>query len=275
MQPDKRTWDGLKVIDAHAHIGSFRGFDLSTPTLLNNVNSYGIELALISNIDGSQLPGTTGDLNENTTNEVTAKVVREHPKLFRGLLWARPEDGKASHLESFLNSNTDSNGRQVFVGMKFHPMFNHIAADDPRMDPYLELCKEHKIPAVFHSGEVGSDSDPQRIYNLAKRHPNVPIVLYHMGFGTDHKLAIEVALEAKKNRNALLYLETAQVDPDSALNAVKLVGSDFVLFGTDATYFGVNHYGNYQGQINKLRENLPAADLEKVLHGNAIRLFHL
>lgn len=275
MQPDKRTWDGLKVIDAHAHIGTFSGYDLSTPTLLSNINRYGIELALISNIDGSQLPGTTGDLNETSANEVTQTVVKDHPTLFRGLLWARPEDGQPSRLEAFLNSNLDSNGRKIFVGMKFHPMFNHIAADDSRMDPYLELCEKYKIPAVFHSGDEGSDSDPQKIYDLAKRHPNVPIVLYHMGFGTDHKRAIKVALEAKKNRDANLFLETAQVDPVTALDAVKLVGSEYVLFGTDATYFGTNHYSNYQSQINRLRDNLPAAALDKVLHGNAERLFDL
>jgi len=52
-------WSEYGIIDIHAHIGSFRGFDLKTETLLSNLRRFDIRLALISNIDGAHLPGTT------------------------------------------------------------------------------------------------------------------------------------------------------------------------------------------------------------------------
>src|ERR1051326_3763088 len=53
------SWAEYRIIDIHAHIGNFREYDLSLPTLLHNVESYGIRLALVSNIDGAELPGIT------------------------------------------------------------------------------------------------------------------------------------------------------------------------------------------------------------------------
>ena len=58
VEPRPGIWGDHLVIDIHAHIGSFRGFDLSMPTLLDNLDRYGIQLALVSNIDGANLAGT-------------------------------------------------------------------------------------------------------------------------------------------------------------------------------------------------------------------------
>ena len=56
------------IIDIHAHIGTFQGFDLSMPTLLGNLERYGVQMAFISNIDGANLPGTTANLDEIESN---------------------------------------------------------------------------------------------------------------------------------------------------------------------------------------------------------------
>lgn len=269
------AWASLRVIDAHAHIGSFAGYDLSTPTLLRNIESFGVERALISNIDGSNLPGVTKNLSEKTANEITIKVVKEHPKILRGILWTRPADGDPELIESLLNNSEDTDGKPIFVALKFHPEFNQVFADNEKLDPYMEICDRHKIPAVFHCGGARSYSSPERIYTLAKRYPHVATVLYHMGFGTDHTAAIKVAKEAKDKGDALIYLETAQAAPGGVLDAINQLGSTYVLFGTDATYFGTQHYQQYQPQIDMLKKHLSKDDLDNVLHKNAERLFHI
>ena len=261
------TRDGERIIDIHAHIGSFQGFDLSIETLLANLKKYSIQMALISNIDGAEL-AETGNLDEQTANQITLETVQTYPHLLRGLAWARPNDGAPDSLEPFLRDHH-------FVGVKLHPEMNHFAADDSLVDGYLSLCARYAVPAVFHSGKTGSNSDPIRIYRAAQRHPTVPVVLYHMGFKGPHEDATAVVKESVQKRDAQLYLETAQADPQAVLRAVKELGAERVLFGTDATYYGQDHYTRYLPLIELLRQNLSAEEYQKVLCANAVLLFKL
>jgi len=270
LNPTTQEWPDYAVIDVHAHIGTYRGYDLSIETLLDNLNRYRIRLALISNIDGAELPGITGNLDEGAANKATVEIIRCYPDKLKGLAWVRPgtTDGSAASIEPFLRD-------EGFVGVKLHPEMNHFAADDPEVDPYLDLCARHKVPAVFHCGADGSNSAPDRIYRIARRHPTVPVVLYHMGFETDHRSAIRTVKESISKRDALLYLDTAQVSAEDALRAIEAVGSERVLFGTDATYYGKDHYRNYRPLVALLKMKLSRSDFDKVMWSNAERLFNL
>lgn len=267
---DTTRLGALQIIDAHAHIGSFRGYELSTENLLANLNRFGIRLALISNIDGAHLPGKTLDLDERTANQITLETVRKYPDKLRGLAWARPTDpnGSPANLEPYLREHG-------FVGVKLHPDMNQFPADSACVDGYLALCAKYKVPAVFHSDVTGSNSGPEKIYAAAKRHPTVRVVLYHMGFLGPHNDAIAVVKEAWEKKDAQLYLETSQADPEAVLLAIKTVGAERVLFGTDATYYGKEHYERYIEMIEKLQNNLSAEDFAKVVRENAKRLFKL
>lgn len=269
-------WHEYRVIDIHAHIGSFQGYDLSTPTLMDNIQRYGIQLALISNIDGAELPQTQ-NLDEIKANQATAEHVRRYPDRLRGLVWIRPNDGAPATVEPFLQDSIATGpSPKVFVGIKFHPDMNNFPADDARVDGYLQLCEKYALPAVFHSGsDDTSNAAPRRIYAAARRHPNVPIILYHMGFLGPHNAAIAIVKESLTRGNAQLYLETAQADPNAVLQAIKTLGSARVLFGTDATYYGKTHYEKYETMLTRLKNELPADDFAKVVRGNAERLFKL
>jgi len=271
---NEADWSQYGIIDIHAHIGTFRGYDLGLETLLENLRKYGIRTALISNIDGANVTLLTKNLSESESNRATEQAVRQHPGLLRGLIWAKPESGSPAAVEPFLSHKLE-NGDPVFVGIKFHPEFNHFSADDQRVDGYLKLCEKYRIPAVFHCGYPGTKSDADKIYAVARRHPSVPVILYHMGFFGPHEPAIAAAKKALTNHDALLYLETAQADPDSVLSAVRELGSSFILFGTDATYYGRDHYAKYQTLIDLLKQELSPEDFVKIVRGNAEAMFHL
>ncbi|MBI3271353.1 MAG: amidohydrolase [Planctomycetes bacterium] len=268
--PAPVDWSRLHLVDVHAHIGSFRGFDLSLETLLANLNRHGVALVLVSNIDGAELPGTTLNLDETAANEETARVVSLHPQRLAALAWSRPSDprGSAARVEPFLRD-------RGFVGVKFHPDMNHFLADDPRCDPYLDLCERYGVPAVFHCGPEGGASAASRIHALARRHKKVPVVLYHMGTKAGHEAAVREACQALASGDAQLYLETAWAGPTEALDAVARAGADRVLFGTDAPYYGAEHYARYVDLVAGLERGLSPGDCAKVLRGNAVRLFHL
>lgn len=269
-----RPWAAYKVIDIHAHIGSFTGHDLRLETLLKEMDSHAIRMAFISNIDGAAI-GSTKNLKEAEANTETEKAVRAHPTKLRGLLWARPNDGSPAKMESFLKSLLDAGGGPVFVGIKFHPEYNSFSADDAVVDSYLKLCAKYRIPAVFHCGQELTYSSPASIYAVARRHPMVPIVLYHMGFTSNHDDAIKVVKESVRKKDADLYLETSQCDGDAVLKAIKEVGAGKVLFGTDATYWGVGHYERYDDMVKELHDKLSRSNFNAVMHENAERLFHV
>ena len=265
-------WTDDRIIDIHAHVGSFEGYDLSIGTLLENMDRFGIDMALVSNIDGANVDGYTKNLSETATNETTAQIVMQYPQKLRGLLWAKPGEGSPGILEVFLS---DERYKGIFVGIKIHPEFNNFEADLPNAETYLELCEKYDIPAVYHSGGEGSNSDPQKIYEIAKRHPNVKIILYHTGFLGPHERAINIVKAAIEYGDADLYIETAQMDPEAVMKAVNELGADKVLFGTDATYYGKEHYEKYEALVNILKSRLNEQDFQKIVRGNAQRLFKL
>ena len=271
---NENDWSAYHIIDIHAHVGSFRGFDLSLQNLRDNIQRHGIVLALISNINAAELAGVTPNSNEIEANEAIVEIVANEPDRFRGLLWVRPNDGSAQQIERFLGLKLPD-GSPLFVGMKFHPEMNHFKADDPKLDDYLKLCEKYKIVAVFHSGRPTSNSSPERIYNAARKHHSVPIVLYHMVAFGPHEPAIIVAKEALTKRDADLYLETSQAHPDAVIRAIQELGSDRVLFGSDATYYGKNHYDRYVKLIERLQKELNAEQFNAVMNGNARKIFGL
>lgn len=280
-RPDRPTpvpWPDVPVVDIHGHIGTFQGYDLAQETLLANLGRHPIALLLVSNLDGAAVPGRTRDLGEDEANRQTLALVRNHPHRIRGLLWGRPGDGRVGVLRSLLAERVEGGGwtERAFVGLKLHPEMNGFPADDPRLDPYLELCGEADLPVVIHSDGVVDDASPDRIRALARRHPEVPIVLYHMGFQGPHEPAIRVAEDAlRAEGEGDLLLETAQAAPDAVVDAVERLGAGRVLFGSDATYYGARHYEAYGPLVRRLREALDPRAVHRVFHANAVELFRL
>ncbi|MBU49350.1 MAG: hypothetical protein CL920_11685 [Deltaproteobacteria bacterium] len=269
-------WGALKIVDIHAHIGTFSGYDLSLSNLIENMRRYGVKTALISNIDGANLPGTTANLDEKKANQATVLAVQKYPSMLRGIAWTRPNDGKPDLIEPFVRDAKLKDGKsRVFVAMKFHPDMNQFSADGASLNGYMKLCEKYDLVAVFHCGGKWSHSDPEKIYTLAKRFPKVAVVLYHMGFSGEHQFAIDVVKRSLQKKDARIFLGTAQADPNAVVKAIKELGSEAVMFGTDATYYGKAHYEKYEKMINLMKSSLTQRQLDDVLRDNAKRLFRL
>ena len=273
LAADQNKWRSLDVVDAHGHVGDFEGFDLDLEHLLKNAERYGVEKVLVSNVDGAELE-ETANLDEVETNRRALEIIEQHPELLRGIVWTRPTDGSAEAVVPFLAKRL-ANGERAFVGLKIHPEMNDFPADDPRVDPYFELAAERGVPVVYHCGKPGTNSAPSKILGAARRHPDVPVILYHMGFKGPHEPAIDAVRAAVVREEADLYLGTAQADPAAVVRAVTELGADRVVFGTDAVYYGAEHYEHYEPMIEALDEALSKEDLALVLGGNARRLFGL
>lgn len=163
--------------------------------------------------------------------------------------------GKADNIRKLIKENEG-----IIAGLKFHPQGLMLNADSELYDDYLNLAAEKKLPVLFHSQvSINYDlaeplkelnwSDPEYIYKLAKRHPDVPVILGHTGAGgaVAHNKTINILMQSIENNDAKLYAEISWMDfvngeqsryPESILNLIEKLKRknclDRILFGTDA-----------------------------------------
>ena len=130
--------------------------------------------------------------------------------------------------------------------------------DAPCVDPVMALAKTLGIPATIHSGSELSGCSPAYINTLAKRHPDVVIIMDHMGYREWVGLAVQAAIE-----NPNIYLGTtliAAAEPITIKNIVRegKVGADRIVFGSNSPA-GVATHG-----VNGIR-NVSFTDEEAAL----------
>lgn len=220
--------------------------------------------------------------------------------------------GSADTIRKLINENPNT-----IFGLKFHPQDLMLNANSNLYDDYLNLAEEMKLPCLFHS-HVNIDyklnkesphinwSDPEYIYELAKRHPNVPVIMGHMGAGGDlaHKKAISVLEQSIANNDAKLYVDISWADfnndlpaenPQNVLDVIEKMKNtgklDRILFGTDAPLgcygepetikrTGITPKEAYELTISRLKSAIKnrfkdEADMitEKIFYENSKNLF--
>lgn len=84
-----------------------------------------------------------------------------------------------------------------------NPLKDAFVADDTIVDPILDAAEKYDIPVCIHSGHPPY-SLPWSIALLAERHPNVRVLMIHMGHG--HGVYIDAALKMAR-RHPNIYLE--------------------------------------------------------------------
>ena len=145
----------------------------------------------------------------------------------------------------------------------------------------MKLAEKYNKPCLFHSevlfDETGNIlrngvSDPDIIYETAKKFPNVPVILGHMGAGGDkaHKVGINTLLKSIENDDAKLYADLSWVDWDNPIkpNIIDVIDkllhsskgdmTSRLLFGTDAPLgaFGekaLKRQGAYDDNIRNIK----------------------
>jgi predicted TIM-barrel fold metal-dependent hydrolase len=312
------------IIDSHAHLGTWKK-DNFQPASLNNIAQDTFEIAingktqtdeiecfLISNLSCFDKKNGQFVQDEITGNKELLEICKNNPK-FKAELACEPNHGNAENIENLLKDR----GNEVYA-LKFHPQESNLAADDAKYEKYMQLAQKYKKPCVFHSDRIDTHSSPYKIYELAKKTPNVPVVLYHMSMasgdvvkdlpvdqiqakgleqvaatvysgGEDYKNyvweyrdrwnqdGIDVVKKAIDNKDANLYLEISWTKPETVVNAIKKVGEDRVLFGTDAPFDDRGKYIQYVTDVKTAikQEFGDKADgiINKVFFQNSNNLF--
>ena len=311
-----------KIIDAHAHIGKWQdGGNLRTFTIdqldtftKEPIKASGgdvVDKMLVSSLDCLSSAGQT---DEYSANKKLIDSIKGRPQ-YAAIASCDPKGGSVENIKRLFDENPNS-----FLGLKFHPSGGGYFASDKALDPYLKFAQERKLPCLFHceipwkrvEAEKGIEkyvlenepekmpSSPQEIYKAAKKVPDTPVIMAHLGSGgrPAHEIAIKTLLDSIDKGEALLYADISWVDCDKGLehkptiidlirklkNHKKGDMTSRLLFGSDAplgsfasAQNGANVYGQSVADIKSaIKKNFEkdADDLiDKIFYRNAHELF--
>lgn len=268
----------MKIFDMHVHIGQFdllrddiqellkkRPFepDVDMPTLFSNpehlepyLRANGVLHAIILAECG---PGT----NFTIDSDMVAKFAGSNPFFIPfGNINPQHHDVEKEFWHSL---------KIGIRGFKFYPADHNFAPNISEMMFVYEQCEKRHIPIIFHTG-LTAQRDANELYInpddfafIAKRHPQLNIILAHAGKPHWYAEAINM-LTTYPN----VYADTALVSPqdlEDLYNQSRDVSSK-ILFGSDWPVAG-----SYSDLINSyFKIKIPKAALQAIMFDNANRL---
>ena len=182
------------------------------------------------------------------------RLVRQHAKRIGAFMWIKPRlESCDQDFEDMIASNRD-----IIYGIKVHPYHSKMAFNSDKVQEYIRLAQKYDLPLV---------------YDMALKYPNVNFVMCHMGLATDNQEAIELIAKLPN-----LYGDTAWVRADMVYQAIKICGSDKILFGTDNPINGLDTYNDddfYNKYFTELKSKLTQSEFEQLMITNAKKLFKI
>lgn len=152
--------------------------------------------------------------------------------------------------------------------MKLMAAAHGYRLDGPAPDAVMAAAAELDLPVTIHSGSEVSGCSPAYIGTLAARHPQVTIIMDHMGYREWVGLAVQAAAA-----NPRIFLGTtliAAAEPITIKNIIQegRVGAGRIVFGSNApSGVAVNGVRGIRGL------GLDAADEAAVLGGNLASIY--
>ena len=242
----------FKKIDAHSHIGTFGSpfhIQFDEASLLEQMEAFHIEKTILCAADCH-------------SSEDVKVLYQHHPDKILPLVWTNASEGQKAYdmLEHYIRD-------EGFCGAKLQTLFDAYAVDSPCVDPVMEICRQYKKPVFIHCGHPPF-SLPWQIGLLAKRYPDVPIVMIHMGHG--HGIYIEGSVNTALSYDNL-YLECSGMPMGSWLKlAYEKVGNDRLMFGIDSPF----HDPSVEIQ-RVMTCGLNDNALEKIFYTNAAKFMNI
>lgn len=175
-------------------------------------------------------------------------------------------------------------GRAV-PGVKLHPLFQRVPADDIRYIRIVDCAAEYGLTVLIHAGLdpnfPGEDlASPARLTRLMDSVPGARLILAHMGglgewsraealVGAPVYLDTACALSPWRNMagETVPHTEYEAMTAQTFVRFVRSHGADRVLFGTDSPWNDMSE------SLQAVRSSgLTGPELEAVLCGNAKKL---
>lgn len=198
-----------------------------------------------------------------TINDETAQLLRWRPDYFSGFCALNPRLGERAVVRE-----VERCAALGFKGIKLEISNN---AREACMDPVMRAAERFNLPVLQHTWSMTHirqrhmHSDPEDTALLARRYPNVQVIMAHLtGCG------YRGILEAKGIDN--LVVDTSGGYPEAGLldYALEHLGADHIVYGSDLP---IRETAITLHRV--LATRMSDAEREKILYGNAARLLQL
>lgn len=241
------------IIDFHTHyMGGIYTDPVSDEDFLGMMDANGIQKSVLLPFDGF-FSGFRED------NDAVSAFVGRHPDRLAGLGTIDPRQGETALRE--IDRCLDETN---LIGFKFHTWLQAFAPLDKDFMRLAEEGNRRKALFFFHDG-TPPYSEPFQLAEIAKRFPDLTVVLGHSGLPD---LWRESMLSALKHDN--VWLCFCGTPFWGMKETVKQMNGERIVWGSDAPLAGVR---DTLGRINEVRY-LPISDeaKERIFYSNAVEL---
>jgi uncharacterized protein len=178
--------------------------------LFDNEDKAGIEYAVV-------MPSPTADPD----NAALYETAKDQP---RAVLCCQVNPNHADAIDTIHLSARSYHMRVL----KIMPAIYQVHLLGPLARKLMETAREERLVVNIHSGS--EISHPLAIGALARRFPDVTILMDHMGYREWTSDAIEMA---RDNPNLFLGTTIAAVEPSTVARAVRELGPERVVYGSN------------------------------------------
>lgn len=279
------------IIDIHSHAWSFPA-DFSDDFIRQA---------------GRARPGHVVDLSARYEAYRAAAPEEMHTVVFGGKarlsgLWVDDRTvadfvaGDAARLTGFLSVDPTQDGWEREMrfgheelglrGIKLLPMYAGFSPDDAVLEPLWQYAAKNGLPVLLHMGTTFiaqaplAFTLPRLIDPVATRHPEVKIILAHLG----HPYEGECVVTVRKHENVFADVSALHYRPWQLYHSLMLVQEygvwHKVLFGTDFPFTTVNASVAGLRGLNDMLEGtkmprLDVDEIEAMIHRDSLRLLGL
>lgn len=234
-------------IDAHTHAGEGAAV-WNGKQVVDRMDTIGIDKTVI-------FPFTEGYF----TNDQIPHYIEQYPDRLIPFCAVNPWQKKEAidELEKCL--------RAGFKGLKLHPTLTGVRLSDHALcDPIFEVIEQYDAVIIAH-GASDLYNCPLEFDRMARRFPNVPLIMAHCGFFWEWELAAELATE-----NANLYLETSRIPLFECKKIYQKVGASKMMWGTDGPF------ADYQWEYEKIKRTAAnEKDFDQIMGGTIASLLKI
>lgn len=304
--------NGMLVVDAHVHIGSFDAVEGINDLIRTKEDLFGFRTRhaeiwnqqfdqevldntdrLVAVMDAQGVDRALVMARPGASDHAVVEMAKRHPdRLVPAIRIVSDQElhgyveepeavrsGAAALVREYVEQHDIRAVSEVFIRGLTRELHPEAIADD--LAPIMDVLEEFGLPISFPTGWSQWKGglyygDPLWVDEVAGRYPSVPIILCKMGRGFVgmFESALMVAV-----RNSNVYFDMVQTTPAHLRRAVDSIGAGRILFGTDwdvLSGYVRDPWDVHAWSFNTLEEaSLSERDLEYILGRNAERLFGL